>query len=743
MLQTSKGSVQSLAYEPHRDFDAGSVVDAFQAMLGLVRRHWPLFVLLPALLLGCGVAYLVVTPPVYVAQATMVLDVLKVHAFQQQSANSDQPEDAVAIQTQLEVLRSDAIATAVVKSLQLQNDPEFVRSREGLSDEQAQAIATKAVANSLVVSRVPATYAVMIGFQSHDPEKAARVANATVDAYVSDQLDAKFQATRRASVWLQDRLNELGVQSSGAEKAVADFKAKNNIVAADGRLMNEQQMSEASSQLASARAATAEAKARLDRINDVMKQAVPDASTTEALHNEIIVRLRQQILDLQARQQLFATRYGAKHQATLNIQDQIAGMQRSITDEMKKVAEGARSDYVVAQAREAALTANLTSSVTVSESTNQSLVRLRELQSAAQSSRTLYDNFLQRYMDAVQQESYPATEARLITPATRPYLPSKPNKTGTLGAALAGGLLLSFGIAALRELMDGVFRSAGQVEKQVALGCIATLPKVKRSKSLLLASAASPASVDRGSRRIVAATDSLYRHVIDEPFSAFAEGLRSIKIAVDVANVGKSHQVIGVTSTLPNEGKSTISANFAHLIAHAGSRVLLVDADLRSPSLSRLFAPDAAGGLIDVVAGRRNLAELIRVDEGSQLDFLPAGAAPKLLHTNEILGSESMRAFFAAARNHYDYIVVDLSPLAPVVDARATTHFIDSYVYVVEWGSTKIDVVETVLKDSREIYDATLGIVLNKADLSVLGRYDRHRGAGYNKKYYKKYGYMS
>ena len=102
-----------------------------------------------------------------------------------------------------------------------------------------------------------------------------------------------------------------------------------------------------------------------------------------------------------------------------------------------------------------------------------------------------------------------------------------------------------------------------------------------------------------------------------------------------------------------------------------------------------------------------------------------------------------MRAFFAAARNHYDYIVVDLSPLAPVVDARATTHFIDSYVYVVEWGSTKIDVVETVLKDSREIYDATLGIVLNKADLSVLGRYDRHRGAGYNKKYYKKYGYMS
>ena len=743
MLQTSKFLPAPQRFEPAQEFDAGSVMDAFRAVLGLMRRHWPLFVILPLVLVSLGVTYLVLTPPLYLAQATMVIDARRVQRFQQQTPTAEEPADGVTVQTQLEVLRSDAVAAAVVKNLQLGSDPEFVRNRAELSDDEANAAAAHALVAGLSVVRVPSTYAMMVGFQSHSPEKAARIANATIEAYVTDQLDAKFQSTRRASLWLQDRLSELGTQATAADRAVADYKAKNNIVAADGRLMNEQQLSEINSQLATARAATAEAKARLDRIEEVLKQPLPDASTAEALHNEIIVRLRQQILDLQARQQLFTARYGAKHQATLNIQEQVAGMQRSISDEMGKVAEGSRSDYAVAKAREQALTASLDSSVTQAASTNQSMVRLRELQSNAQSSRTLYESFLQRYMDAVQQETYPATEARLITPAVPPSSPSKPSRVGIIGASLIGGLLVAFGIATLRELLDGVFRSAMQVERSIGLTCLATLPRLKSGKPSRAALAARALPAEPPSPREITRPPPLHRFVIDEPFSPFAEGLRAVKIAIDLANMGKSHTVVGIASTLPNEGKSTIAANLAQMIAHAGSRVLLVDADLRSPSLSRLLAPGAEGGLIDVVAGRRPLADLIRVDSTSQLDFLPAGAPHKLLHTNEILAAESMRAFFAAARNHYDYIVVDLSPLAPVVDARATTQFIDGYVFAVEWGTTKIDVVETVLKDAREIYDATLGIVLNKADLAVLGRYDRHRGASYHRKFYKKYGYLA
>lgn len=235
----------------------------------------------------------------------------------------------------------------------------------------------------------------------------------------------------------------------------------------------------------------------------------------------------------------------------------------------------------------------------------------------------------------------------------------------------------------------------------------------------------------------------MWRHVVDHPFSAFAEALRSIKIAVDLAAAGRNSVVLGITSTLPNEGKSTISANFAALISHAGGRVLLVDADLRNSSLSRVLAPQAETGLVNLIQGQGALDKLIWTDATSNLCFLPAGAAPKLMHTNEMLGSERIRAFFTAARAHYDYIIVDLAPLAPVVDTRAAVHFIDSFIYAVEWGGTKIDVVEDVLGDAREVYDNVLGVVLNKADLKVLGRYERHRGQNYYRKYYSKYGYTS
>jgi polysaccharide biosynthesis transport protein len=196
------------------------------------------------------------------------------------------------------------------------------------------------------------------------------------------------------------------------------------------------------------------------------------------------------------------------------------------------------------------------------------------------------------------------------------------------------------------------------------------------------------------------------------------------------------NRVIGVTSSLPNEGKSTIASNFASMIAHAGSRVILVDADLRNPSLSRNLAPGAAAGLVDVAAGRTALNEALWTDLATGLSFLPAGPeSTKLLHPNEVLGSAAIKSLFDTLRGTFDYVIVDFPPLAPVVDTRTTTSFIDSYVYVVEWGRTKIDVVEHSLSNAREIYERLLGVVLNKANMSVLQRYERYRTTYYYRKY--------
>ena len=202
------------------------------------------------------------------------------------------------------------------------------------------------------------------------------------------------------------------------------------------------------------------------------------------------------------------------------------------------------------------------------------------------------------------------------------------------------------------------------------------------------------AAADPAASRIIAPNAGLLRYVIDSPLSPFAELIRAVKVSVDLSGAAKSNKVIGITSSLPNEGKSTIAASLAQLSAHGGARVILVDCDLRKPSLSQELVPKATPGLIDVINGTASLDKVIWSDPSTQLSFLPAGVRSRLIHTSEILASDAMKRFFVRLRESYDYVIVDLSPLAPVVDVRSATHLVDSYVFVIEWGKTKIDVVE-------------------------------------------------
>jgi succinoglycan biosynthesis transport protein ExoP len=305
-----------------------------------------------------------------------------------------------------------------------------------------------------------------------------------------------------------------------------------------------------------------------------------------------------------------------------------------------------------------------------------------------------------------------------------------------LAVSLAGGLLLAFGGAYLRELSDRVFRTSSQVEDILQVNCLAVVPAIKVPKASIQRRG-TPAPADGLSRG-----DPMMAHVVDEPFSRFAEAVRSLKVAADVNGVVKANAVIGVTSAMPGEGKSTLAANFAQLIAHAGGRVILVDGDLRNPSATRTLVPDPRPGLIEVVAGKVPLADALVSDAATGLVFLPAGATSKLLHSSEILASPAMRQLVEELRGRYDYVVIDFPPLAPVVDVRVTGGIVDSYLFVIEWGKTRIDVVEHALATARGIYDRLLGVVLNKADTREIGRYEHYHGQYYYRKHYARYGYV-
>ncbi|TYO61228.1 polysaccharide biosynthesis tyrosine autokinase [Bradyrhizobium hipponense] len=744
--------------EINRDFAEvdSSPSQTLTSYLAIVRRQFPTMLAISSACVILALLYLFTAAPLFTSTAQMVIDTRKVQLFQQQSVLGDVAVDSATVETQVEILKSENISLAVIRDLHLIDDPEFTGSGGGLlgaivgsiasvfsstgtlSEFELTRRALERFEKNRTIRRVGLTYVMEIGFTSSDPFKAARVANVIADAYIVDQLEAKYQATRRASVWLQDRIKELRTQASAAQKAVVDFKIANNIVDSGGRLMNEQQLAEVNSQLIMAHAATAEARARLDRINDILKQDIPDANVADALKNDTIVKLRGQYVDMASKESIWAMKYGSDHLAAVNLRRQMAEIKKNIIDELKRIQESYKSDYDIAITREESIKGSLANVVSESQLTNQAQVALRELESNAQSYQAMYDNFLQRYMESVQQQSFPITEARVISSATTPLVKSAPKSLVILAGALLGGLILSLGAALARELSDNVFRTTSQVEEQLGTSCIAILPALGAAASGpgLGAKLLGGKLASKGNPQ-----PDLLRYLIENPLSRFAEAVRSLKVAVDLNSIVRENRVLAVTSTLPNEGKSTLSTNLAQLMAHSGARVILVDSDLRNPSLSRALVPDARIGLVDVVTQKARLEDALVVDPETKLSILPAGTTSKLLHTNEILASKAMHALVTQLRSQFDYVVLDMPPMAPVVDVRVTSAFVDSYVFVVEWGKTRTDVVRYNLRGSPEIQDKLLGVVLNKANTKLLARYESYHGRYYYQKYYARYGY--
>jgi polysaccharide biosynthesis transport protein len=754
MLQTNKAPVGPSEVADH----AHLATEFYGWFVAFVRRQLPVIIITTTLAITLGVVYVLNTPPSYTAQATMIIDTNKVNIFKQQQIIGDLPVDSSMIESQVEILRSENVALAVIKQLHLTEDPEFVGFGGGLignaygivstwlglvgpeSELELRRRASETFAKRLAVKRVGLAYVIAISFRAYKADRAAQIANAVADAYITDQLAAKFQATQRASAWLQDRIGELRDQATAAERAVASYKANNNIVDTGGRLMSEQQLSELNTQFILAQKQTAEMKARLDRVEQIINAGAPDGTVTDTLKNDVITKLREQYLELKSREADWSARYGANHLAAVHLRNQMAELRRSIVDELNRIAETYKSDYEIAKQGEAAVQKGLSQAVSESQTSGQAQVTVHDLESSALTARTLYDNFLQRYMEAVQQQSFPITEARVITFATPPLKPSHPKVAITLSLSAMLGLLLGLGIARLLDMSDRVFRTPEQVENVLRTNCLAVMPILGRAIGKP-APFLEKTEEQAGSDREIQRSGDVFWEIVDSPFSRSAEALRAIKVAADLSGSKKACKVLGITSALPNEGKSTIAAALAQLMAQSGAKVLLIDADLRNPSLSHRLTPRADRGLVEVIGGTAAIVDVVYTDVSTNLRFIPTVAKSRLAHTPEILGSEATKDLIEGLRPMYDYLVIDLSPLAPVVDVRTVTTLVDAFVFVIEWGSTKIDTVEHALAESQGVLQNMLGVVLNKADVSMLSRYEGYDGYYYYNKYYSRYGY--
>jgi polysaccharide biosynthesis transport protein len=516
---------------------------------------------------------------------------------------------------------------------------------------------------------------------------------------------------------------------------VLEYRQKNNIVSAGGRLMSDQELSDINSQLSSSRTRVADIQARLGRIETILRADDPDltddATVNDALSNAIITKLRGQYVDFANQVAYLSAKYGNNHQAVVNIRSRMKDLRKSMMDELGRIAETYKSEYVIAKRRLDEQEARLTAAVSQTGDTSQSLIALNSLQSSAQSYRKIYDNFLGLYTQSIQQQSFPVSEARLISPAAGALKTYPRNGLVWTFALLAGGMF-GAGIGALREFMDRAFRTAEQVQSMLNLECVALAPRLvgkprKRFRPQIAAGTAAARRI-RFDPEILSA-------VTNAPVSPFADALRSVKFATNRSRGMSSCKVVAVTSSLPGEGKSTLAVGMAQTAARAG-RTILVDCDLRNPFLSRALAPQASLGLLHVLLGRCPLEEAVWTDPSNDLTFLPAVAIPDLRAAGEILAGDLMRNLFLDLKRNYDHVVVDLSPLV-ALDVRATVDLIDAYVLVIEWGRTKIDVVQKALRNAKGVHKNIIGAVLNKVDMKQIKLYDKYNAAyqKYNDQY--------
>ena len=571
-----------------------------------------------------GIAYIITAVPKYTATTQILIDSQK-DKIDGSTSIVDLMFDTGAIDSQVEVLKSDRIALAVVSKLNLVSDPQFMMVRETpmdwaramlriafnrsrwfeartksqpeVDESSPERDATSELQRNLTVRRIGRSYVLAIDYTSPDPKLAATIANAFADAYLAEQLHSKNEAAQRTSDWLMSRIADLKKESLSSDSAVQKFKADHGLVSADGKLVSDQQLSELSAQLIAAQNDTAKAEALFNQITDILKSGNTDGAVMEELGIRVLTELRQKYLAFSGSRPALAAEY-----------------QRQILEELKRTAELYRTESEVAKAKERLLEKSLAVRMDENAKTNEALVQLRGLEREADSYRKLYESSLQRYQEVIEKASGQTAEARVITTASQPDAPSYPRRSLVMALSLVFGTMVGVGVGALREYRGGrVFRTASQVRDELRLEFLGVL-QVLKAPAILKRS-----SHEQRNGKKIEVSDSRLCYSTDHLLSRYAETLRSVKLVADLSLSDREPKIIGVISALPNEGKTTLSKNFASFLAHLGVTTLLIDGDLRHCGLTRSIATHADLGILEVIRGDCALRDVLLLEPDSGL----------------------------------------------------------------------------------------------------------------------------
>ncbi|NND92592.1 MAG: polysaccharide biosynthesis tyrosine autokinase [Granulosicoccus sp.] len=740
--------------------------DPLSYFRSILKYRWPI-VLFTALITALAVVYVINAEPLYRSTQSLLLETSESNIVAIEDLVTEAPRDEGYVQTRIEMLSSREHARRVIRSLHLLEEPRFIEnlarhtrldaeqlmvaaggstaaqtehsgsgsvasdaagddstagtspSRFALATEaetQTESLAIDYFMSRLSVKQVPTTRLVRISYLSSDAELAARIANEVGLQYIQAYVESVQNMVTEVSGWLDVKLAELKATMDDSEARLLAFKRENRLVDVRGSVggLTEQELLQSSRELAEARIALADARIALDEIDGAVSTGELIEVLPSARSDLMIQQTRVDINRLSREMDRQKIKYGERHPIMVNLRSEIGSLQSDLAAYVQRAIDSARSDYVMLQRRVASMESRLETDRQAVQNVGAKSIQLEVLQREVESNRELYYRFLNRMIETKSTEGLRSVNATVAEFASPSMAPVKPKKPLIVGLAFIGALMLSVLAALIASGLDDSIKHLADVEHRLGERLIGIIPKFRKKPGML--------SLGKADRQ-------------KQDSRQFAEAFTTARTNLVLDQAGDS-KILLLTSSVPGEGKSMSSIGLARAFARL-ERVLLIDADIRRPSIGNALKLDKnAPGLTSFIASKNHLNECIQHHQPSGIDVLCSG--PVTSQPLEMLSSSQFKSILTELADSYDRIIIDCAPVEAVSDALLLSKLADQVIYIVKSHDTSIRMVNNGLEKLRSVHAPIAGVLLTQVDLRKLASY----GADYEfHGHYDYYGY--
>jgi|HubBroStandDraft_2_1064218.scaffolds.fasta_scaffold00518_9 succinoglycan biosynthesis transport protein ExoP len=686
--------------------------------------------------------------PIYEAVGSIAINKMDPVTFNlKDSSSSVDYYDPTDLDTEVRILKSDLLALQVIRQLSLDKQPEFeVKGKtsptpleltaDAMQPDSAKTSAVLATfKGNLQVALVPNTRIIEVRYRSPDKNIAARVVNTLANTYVEQNFKTRFESTMQASDWLSKQLVDLQIKVETSQEKLVKYQKEHEILGIDEKQnITTAKLDELNRELTTAESARMEKESIYHLVQTGDSDSIAAAANVDgaargsSANSALLEKLREQQADLKIQVAQLSTQFGPSYPKLAQLNSQLKEVDAEIQTEIRKVAARLRGDYLAAMQRESMLRTALEQQKQEANKLNESAIEYSLLKRDVDANRTLSEGLLERLKEAGVTAGLRSNNFRIVDVARVPTSPSGPNLLRNLGFALALGLSTGIGLAFLLESMDNTVRTPEQAQMISALPSLGMIPLGSRS------------SREMGSNQKLALASS--KEAVElvtqsRPRSQMAESYRALRTSLLLTFAGGPPTVILITSALPEEGKTTTSVNSAIVLAQKGTRVLLIDADLRRPSIHKTLGMGPKIGLSNVLTGAVTLQQaIIPSTILPELFILPAGTPPP--NPAELLASAKMKSVLAELRKQYDHIVIDSPPTLSVTDAVVMSTDADAVVLVIRSGHTTKPALRRARDILLQVNARVCGVLVNAVDLNSPDYYYHYEYQGkYGRGYYQ------